>query len=202
MLAEASDVRILARRPTAATRAIRPAGRAPAPAGPTLREGDLVDGRYRVEEALGEGGMGIVVAARDVEIGHRVAIKYLRPGACHREDMVARFRWEASAVRRMTSEHVARVIDVGTLENGAPYIVMELLEGSDLGRLLERRLAPIAIEEAVDYVLQACEALAEAHALGIVHRDLKPENLFITTRRGRHAVREGARLRHLEAASS
>jgi serine/threonine-protein kinase len=147
-----------------------------------LREGDRIAGKYRVEKVIGEGGMGIVVAARHVEIGRQVAIKYLRPTLRNRADAVARFRWEARAAALIRSEHVVRCLDVGTLEGGAPYIMMELLEGHDLGHLVDHRKAPLAVEEAIDYVLQACEALAEAHAMGIVHRDLKPENLFLSRR--------------------
>src|SRR5207247_740225 len=92
-----------------------------------------------------------------------------------------RFLREARAAVRIQSEHVARVLDVGTHDDGVPYMVMEFLAGHDLARELELREA-LPIEEAVDYVLQACEALAEAHTLGIVHRDLKPANLFKTHR--------------------
>jgi serine/threonine-protein kinase len=141
-----------------------------------------VAGRYLVEEPLGEGGMGIVVAARHLELGHRVALKYLRPEACRRPDLVDRFRWEGRSALRIRSEHVVRVLDAGTTPNGVPYLVMELLEGKDLATLMEERRGPLPVEEAIDYVLQACEAIAEAHALGIVHRDLKPENLFLTER--------------------
>ena len=88
---------------------------------------------------------------------------------------------------KIKSEHVARVIDVGKLENGSPYMVMEYLEGGDLAAMLAKS-GPLPVEQAVDFVLQACEAIAEAHALGIVHRDLKPANLFCIRRRGRAAV--------------
>jgi serine/threonine-protein kinase len=149
---------------------------------PTLRQGDIIGGRYQVEEFVGEGGMGIVVAARHLELGHRVAIKYLRPEACRRPDIVARFRWEARAGLQIRSEHVVRVTDAGILGDGTPYLVMELLDGIDLGTLLKQRRGPLEVGEALDYVLQACEAIVEAHAMGIVHRDLKPENLFLTRR--------------------
>jgi eukaryotic-like serine/threonine-protein kinase len=132
--------------------------------------------------------MGVVVAARDLELGRRVAIKFLRPNAWRREDMIARFRWEARASLRIRNEHVVRVMDTGALSNGAPYIVMELLEGVDLAELLRQRGGALDVSEAVDYILQACEALAEAHALGIVHRDLKPANLFIMRRADGTAV--------------
>ena len=123
---------------------------------PIVREGEVIGGRYRVEEIVGEGGMGVVVAARHVELGHRVAVKFLRAGVAGREDVVARFRWEARASLQIQSEHVVRVTDAGTSRDGAPYLVMELLDGIDLGALLKRR-GPLPVEEAADYVLQACE---------------------------------------------
>jgi serine/threonine protein kinase len=146
---------------------------------PPVRPGDLLAGKYRVERVLGAGGMGVVVAALHTELDRRVALKFLLPSALANAVAVGRFAQEARAVVRLKSEHVARVIDVGRLESGAPYIVMEYLEGRDLGVLLEER-GRLSVHEAVDYVLQACEAVAEAHALGIIHRDLKPRNLFVT----------------------
>jgi eukaryotic-like serine/threonine-protein kinase len=142
-----------------------------------VREGEILAGKYRVETILGVGGMGVVVAARHLQLQTKVAIKFLRPEMLASEEAVARFAREARAAVRIMSEHVARVLDVGALENGAPYIVMEFLEGGDLAAWLRQR-GPLPVEQAVDFVLQACEAIAEAHALGIVHRDLKPANLF------------------------
>src|SRR5262245_41429609 len=125
--------------------------------------------------------MGYVVAARHIQLEQQVAIKILMPELCENEDAVARFLREARVSVRIQSEHIARVLDVRTLDDGAPYMVMEFLEGRDLAHELEdKHRLPIA--EAVDFILQACEALAEAHALGIVHRDLKPTNLFRTRR--------------------
>jgi serine/threonine-protein kinase len=124
--------------------------------------------------------MGVVVAAMHMELERRVALKFLLPSALANAVAVGRFAQEARAVVRLKSEHVARVIDVGRLDNGAPFIVMEYLEGTDLGTLLESR-GRLPVHEAVDYMLQACEAVAEAHAIGIIHRDLKPRNLFVTT---------------------
>ncbi len=147
---------------------------------PPVRPGDVLAGKYRVERVLGAGGMGVVVAAMHTELDRRVALKFLLPSALANAVAVGRFAQEARAVVRLKSEHVARVIDVGRLESGAPYIVMEYLEGRDLGILLEER-GPLPVPEAVDFVLQASEAVAEAHALGIIHRDLKPRNLFVTT---------------------
>jgi serine/threonine-protein kinase len=143
--------------------------------------GDVLAGKYRVERVLGAGGMGVVVAAHHIQLDEKVALKFLLPQALGSPDAVARFLREARAAVKIKSEHVARVADVGQLENGAPYIVMEYLEGHDLsGWLLHAGAMPV--ERAVDFVLQACEAIAEAHALGIVHRDLKPANLFCVQR--------------------
>ena len=123
--------------------------------------------------------MGIVVAARHEQLDQRVAIKFVREEALGNEEAVQRFLREARAAVRLRSEHVARVIDVGTLESGAPYMVMEFLEGSDLGHVLAER-GPLAVELVAEWIVQACEAVAEAHAAGIVHRDIKPQNLFLT----------------------
>src|SRR5688572_1479547 len=120
--------------------------------------------------------MGVVVEAIHVELDDRVAIKFLTPGSVTEPEAVSRFVREAKAVVRLRSEHVARVRDVGTLPSGDPYIVMEFLDGVELRDMMRPRLAASAL---VDLLIQACEGLAEAHALGIVHRDLKPSNLFV-----------------------
>jgi len=153
-------------------------------ANPERREpqpGDILAGKYRVERVLGVGGMGVVVAAHHIQLDERVALKFLLPQAVDSQEAVARFLREARAAVKIKNEHVARVTDVGQLENGAPYIVMEYLAGSDLSGWLEKHGA-LPIAQAVDFVLQACEALADAHSLGIVHRDLKPANLFCIQR--------------------
>jgi serine/threonine-protein kinase len=144
-------------------------------------EGDVLAGKFRIERVLGVGGMGMVVSAMHLHLDERVAIKFLLPEALTNAEAVARFGREARAAVKIKSEHVARVIDVGALETGAPYMVMELLRGQDLSQVL-RDSGALPIPVAVQYVLQACEALAEAHAIGIVHRDLKPANLFLTAR--------------------
>jgi hypothetical protein len=144
--------------------------------------GDVIAGKYRVEALLGVGGMAVVVAARHVQLDDRVAIKVLRPQMATLEEAVVRFSQEARAAVKIKSEHAARVFDVGALENGAPYLVMELLEGRDLGAWLTTDGA-LPIDQAVDFVLQACAAMADAHSLGIVHRDIKPSNLFCSRRR-------------------
>jgi serine/threonine-protein kinase len=146
-----------------------------------VREGEIIAGKYRVERVLGVGGMGVVVAAHHVQLDEKVAIKFLLPQMLKSPEVVARFAREARAAVKIKSEHVARVHDVGTLETGAPYMVMEYLEGGDLAAMLQQKGA-LPIEQAVEFVLQACVAVADAHALGIVHRDLKPANLFCVRR--------------------
>ncbi|WP_437995059.1 serine/threonine-protein kinase [Sorangium sp. So ce185] len=146
-----------------------------------VRQGQVIAGKYRVERVIGVGGMGVVVAATHLQLEEQVAIKLLLPSAAHSRTLAERFVREARAAVKVKSEHVARVTDVGTLESGTPYMVMEYLSGSDLADAL-RAGGPMPPQIAVEYVLQACEALAEAHAAGIVHRDLKPANLFLTRR--------------------
>jgi eukaryotic-like serine/threonine-protein kinase len=147
---------------------------------PPVSPGDVLAGKYRVESVLGAGGMGVVVLATHLELDERVAMKFLLPHAVESAEAAARFVREARAAVKIKSEHVARVSDVGRLENGSPYIVMEYLEGADLSAVVQR--GPLPIEDAVDFVIQASDAMAEAHAAGIVHRDLKPSNLFMSMR--------------------
>jgi serine/threonine-protein kinase len=142
--------------------------------------GDILAEKYRVEKVLGAGAMGVLVAARHLDLREVRAIKLMLPSMLDDADGVERFLREARAAVCLKSEHVARIHDVGRLGSGAPYIVMEYLEGRDLKSVLEARGA-LPVAEAVSYLLQVCDALAEAHALGIVHRDLKPANLFLTT---------------------
>lgn len=143
--------------------------------------GDILADKYLVERVLGEGGMATVVAARHLQLHQMVAIKLMRTRALAFPDAVERFMREAKTVVRLKSENVARVMDVGMLEDSTPYMVMEHLEGVDLDTVLAHYRV-LAVEDAVDYVLQACAAMAEAHAAGIIHRDLKPGNLFLTQR--------------------
>jgi len=144
--------------------------------------GEIVAGKYRVERLLGVGGMGVVVSARHTTLDQIVAIKFLVVNRyATREESVARFLAEARAAASIESDYVCRVFDVGTLESGVPFMVMEHLEGRDLDEEILQR-GPIDLVEAVDYVLQAADALAAAHQLGIVHRDIKPANLFLATR--------------------
>jgi serine/threonine-protein kinase len=145
--------------------------------------GTVLLGRFRVESVLGEGGMGIVFSARRIPSQERVAIKVLLPEASAHPEAVPRFVNEAKATMKLGSPHVVKVFEAGTLDIGLPFIVMELLEGTDLGVVLEKR-GPLPVAAAVDYLIQAADAIAEAHALGIVHRDLKPTNLFLLERPG------------------
>jgi eukaryotic-like serine/threonine-protein kinase len=152
-----------------------------------VRSGDVLAGKYRVDRILGVGGMGIVVAATHLQLHQKIALKFMLPEATHVPALLERFAREARAAAGLKSDHVARVLDVGTLDSGSPYMVMEYLEGSDLGSVIETRGA-LSIDVAVDYLLQACDAVAEAHSIGIVHRDLKPRNLFLTQRNDGRAL--------------
>jgi serine/threonine-protein kinase len=146
-----------------------------------LNTGDILLGKYRVEEIIGVGGMGRVVKAQHLYLQQPVAIKLLLPQMVESQSTVGRFLREAQATVRLRSEHIARVMDVGTMPDGTPFMVMEYLEGHDLNQIL-RHHGPQMAQAVVDLILQACEGMAEAHAAGIVHRDIKPSNFFITRR--------------------
>jgi serine/threonine protein kinase len=144
--------------------------------------GETLAGKYKIERILGRGGMGIVVAARHLELEERVAIKFLLRGGTGGDPAVLeRFLREARAAAKVKNEHVCRVFDVGRLESGEPYLVMEYLEGIDLADKLDAN-GPLSVTEAASFLIEACAALAEAHAMGIVHRDLKPANIFLAKR--------------------
>ncbi|HEY4055178.1 MAG TPA: serine/threonine-protein kinase, partial [Kofleriaceae bacterium] len=147
----------------------------------TLTPGTLLLGKYRVESLLGTGGMGQVVKATHIYLNTDVAIKILLPQMVESPGTVARFLREAQAAVRLKSEHTARVIDVATLPDGTPMMIMEYLEGNDLSQIL-RHHGPQQPHIVCDLMLQACEGLSEAHANGIVHRDIKPSNFFVTRR--------------------
>lgn len=142
-----------------------------------LAVGDVVAGKYRIEGMLGRGGMGVVYSARHVRLGHRVAIKALDS---NEPKAATRFLREARTCAQLLNDHIARVFDLGHLPNGVPFFSMEHLSGEDLARALAR--GPVGPTLAVEYVLQACTALAAAHAAGVIHRDLKPSNIFIARR--------------------
>ncbi|XXX79092.1 serine/threonine-protein kinase [Sorangium sp. So ce134] len=143
--------------------------------------GDVIAEKYRVDRVLGRGGKGLVVDASHLVQPERVAIKLLVGDSS--PALVERFLREARAAVRLRGEHVARVLDVGQLDSGVPYLVMEHLDGRDLAELLRDR-GQLEISEAIDYMLQACVAMAEAHAAGIVHGNLDPANLFLTATPG------------------
>jgi serine/threonine protein kinase len=146
------------------------------------KPGDVFAEKYRIEGVLGVGGMGYVLSATHVELQQRVAIKMLLPERANDADTVARFMREGRTAAKIRSEHVARVLDVGSAA-GTPFMVMEHLDGDDLAVVLRKRKR-LSVAVAVDYLLQACEAIAEAHAMRTVHRDLKPANLFVVARPG------------------
>ncbi len=144
-----------------------------------VAEGAVIAGKFRLERILGIGGMGAVFEATHTALGERVAVKFLRPELRDKPELVERFLREARSQFRINSDHVVRVLDVGTAESGTPYIAMELLEGVSLHAHL-RRVGRVAPAEAAEIAVQACDALAAAHALGIVHRDVKTRNLMLT----------------------
>ncbi|CAN5858841.1 hypothetical protein BH11MYX3_BH11MYX3_27550 [soil metagenome] len=146
-----------------------------------LTPGTVLLGKYRVDEVLGVGGMGRVVRASHQYLAQSVAIKVLLPQMAESPSNVARFLREAQATVRLKNEHIARVIDVGTMPDGTPFMIMEYLEGNDLKQIL-RHHGPQTPAIVCDLMLQACEGMSEAHAMGIVHRDIKPSNYFITRR--------------------
>jgi serine/threonine-protein kinase len=150
--------------------------------------GDVIAGKYQVLRQLGAGGMGVVLAARHLHLGQIVAVKVLHPARRADATTLARFRREAEAAVRLTSDHAGRVFDFGELPGGAPYIVLEYLDGCSLQTVLEQRgVLPIAT--AVEYVLQAIDAVMDAHSFGMIHRDIKPDNLFLTRRGSRSCIK-------------
>jgi serine/threonine-protein kinase len=144
-------------------------------------KGETIAGKYVIEAPCGRGGLAVVLSAMHLELDRRVAIKVLLPEWAGDSEVVRRFVREGRTATRIKSEHVVRVFDVGTLESGAPYLVLEYLDGHNLEDIVTN-WGPVAVPTAIDWVLQAAEAIAEAHAHGIVHRDLKPANLFLTRR--------------------
>ncbi|MCA9718787.1 MAG: protein kinase [Myxococcales bacterium] len=137
----------------------------------------VIEGRYRIQERLGRGGMGEVYLAEHISIEKPVAIKLLRPDVRETEDLRKRFLREARAASKIRHEHVVDITDYGETKDGLTYFVMEYLEGEDLAALLERE-APLPWRRARALALQVLRALAAAHAEGIIHRDMKPANCF------------------------
>lgn len=146
-----------------------------------LEPGHLLAGKYRIDRLLGRGAMGVVYAAQHELLHVPVAVKLMRPALGLDPLAVFRFLNEARNASRIQSDHVVRIFDVGVLDSGVPFIVMELLEGADLALVLRHR-GPLPIAPTVDWLLEVVEALAHAHAIGIVHRDIKPSNLFLSRR--------------------
>ena len=151
------------------------------PSTPPIAAGQIIGERYRVGEVLGGGGMGVVCAGTHMLLGTPVAIKLIHSELKDDAEAVQRFVNEARATAALKGEHIARFFDVGLLESGEPYLVMEQLEGVSLDEYLHER-GPLAQSEAIDILLQVCEGLAEAHAAALVHRDIKPANLFLAQR--------------------
>jgi serine/threonine protein kinase len=146
-----------------------------------MKTGNVVNGRYLIEEQLGSGGMGSVYAAHHVQLGTKLAIKVLLPELLSDPEAIGRFDREARAAAKIADENVVRILDVGQLESGAPYMVMEFLEGQDAAVYLKEH-GRLSIGHALDVLLQACSAVAAAHAMHVIHRDIKPSNLFFVPR--------------------
>src|ERR1700730_4185506 len=150
----------------------------PAPASDLGRVGLVVGGKFRLDALIGRGAMGSVWSATHVNLGHRLAIKLVARESVQSPEALRRFDAEAKAAARLQSRHVVQVFDNGTLDDGTPYIAMELLTGENLDERI-RRGGPVPLQEAVGILAQTCRALARAHASGIVHRDIKPDNIFL-----------------------
>jgi len=150
---------------------------------PELDVGSEVDGRYKIVELIGEGGMGKVYLAEHVEIGKRVALKVLHPSYSRMPDLVERFRREARAASKIGHPNIVDVTDSGSTPDGSVYFVMEYLQGVELGSVIEREGA-LEVSRALKITAQVCRALQAAHREGIIHRDLKPENIFLITKGG------------------
>src|SRR5262249_16931272 len=135
---------------------------------PAVRPGDVIDGKYQIEAELGEGGMGRVLSAQHLTLGSIVAIKVLKTEPLNFPEGPRRFRREAGGAGRLRNEHVVRVMDVGQLATGEPYMVMEMLRGIDLSTIIDRQEqageGPVPMVLALEYIAQACAGLAEAHA--------------------------------------
>jgi eukaryotic-like serine/threonine-protein kinase len=146
--------------------------------------GDVLDGKYRVERLLGEGGMGAVAKATHLLRRAPVALKFMSGAVLSLPGAVERFVNEGVAASQIDSDHVVKVFDVGRLPSGAPYLVMEYLEGFDLGQILEREGPTLPVARAVHFIVQSLRALQTAHAAGIIHRDMKPSNCFVIDKDG------------------
>jgi serine/threonine-protein kinase len=148
-----------------------------------IEPGQVLAGKYEIQSTLGEGGMGLVLAAYDTRLERRVAIKLLKPELASNKEASERFAREARAAAKIQSEHVARVIDVDLSSEETPLMVMEYLEGRDLEHVIAER-GPLPVADVALWIIQACDAIADAHAQNIVHRDLKPANVFLARQAG------------------
>jgi len=146
--------------------------------------GCILADRYRLTRVLGAGGMGVVYEGVHTRLGRRVAVKVLRRAVSSDPVIVARFRQEARSASLIGHENIISMLDFGQTDDGSAFLVMELLEGSDLADLLDQE-SVLSVERAIPIILQCCRALGAAHEKSITHRDMKPENIFLTTREGR-----------------
>ncbi len=151
---------------------------------PYPEAGEVIDGKYKIERYIGEGGMGAVARAMHLVRKAPVALKFMSPAVLYIEGAVDRFINEAVAASALKSDHVVQVFDVGKLPSGAPYLVLELLDGHDAAYLLEQEPQGIEVARAAHIVLQVLRALEVAHGAGIIHRDLKPSNCFLVNHEG------------------
>ncbi|MBX3219401.1 MAG: serine/threonine protein kinase [Labilithrix sp.] len=152
-----------------------------------MRLGTTIAGKLRLERVIGRGAMGVVLEATDLSLGRRVAVKLILPHHAADPQLRGRFIREARAMTRLATEHVARVFEVGELDDGMLFLAMELLEGQSLEQLIQSG-GPLPVVDAVELLLEALDAVAEAHHLGLVHRDLKPSNLFLSARPGKAPI--------------
>jgi serine/threonine protein kinase len=149
------------------------------PASDLGRSGLIVGGKFRLDALIGRGGMGSVWSARHATLGHRLAVKLVAREFVRSPEALRRFDAEAKAAARLASRHVVQVFDNGTLDDGTPYIAMEMLSGENLEQRVERQ-GSLPLNDVVEILSQCCKGLARAHAAGIVHRDIKPDNIFLS----------------------
>jgi serine/threonine-protein kinase len=144
------------------------------------RIGTIIDGKYRLDKLLGEGGMGSVYAATHVFMDKHVAVKLIHSELAHIEEVAKRFEREARSSSRLSSPHCITVTDFGKTENGELFLVMEILKGEELDEKIKKRGA-LPAAKAINITIQILKGLAHAHSKGVIHRDLKPENIFLIT---------------------